>query len=377
MTFARTAAAAAAARRRTGWRRWLDGVRRWRMVVLAITTTLALILGTIVTFLDLPRYQLPGQPILDNADFGAGFRGWQVEGLVSLDESEPGAARLQNRDPEASAFLRRTIDLPPGRTSLRLAIDLATTGVTPGDASWKAARVYLVQKTADGRYDWNRPHMLAVVAGTTSRQRYEGIFEMPGTVPRAMLGIELAYATGSMRIADLELAQLEEQPTFRLAASVLVAGWSLLGFWAVESVYRSIRSSMIRSWLLATAGVLAASLLMPSLLRQALIDGLGRGLGFELANPDAVGHGLVFGLLALLLRCGRSRDPLGLHLACWLLLAMATEIVQLFTPDRDPELGDWLVDAIGASLGLLVAEIGLRLQRRLRPLGPGPKRPAR
>jgi hypothetical protein len=375
MTFARTAAAAAAARQRTGWRRWLDGVRRWRMVVLAITTTLALVLGTIVTFLDLPRYQLPGRPVLDNADFTAGFRGWQIEGSVGLDESEAGAARLENRDPGTSALLRRTINLPPGRTSLRLAIGIATTAVIPGDASWQAARVYLVQKTADGRLDWNQPHMLAVVTGTTSRQRYEGIFEMPGSVPRAMLGIELAYATGSMWIADLELAQLEERPVFRLAASVLVAGWSLLGFWVVERVYRSIRSPVIRRWLLATAGVLAAGLFMPSLLRQALIDGLGRGFGFELANPDAVGHGLVFGVLALLLRCGRSHDPLGLHLACWLLLAMATEIVQLFTPDRDPELGDWLVDAIGASLGLLIAEIGLRLQRR--PLGLPPKKRAR
>jgi hypothetical protein len=375
MTFARTAAAAAATRQRTGWRRWLDGVRRWRMVVLAITTTLALVLGTIVTFLDLPRYQLPGRPVLDNADFTAGFRGWQIEGSVGLDESEAGAARLENRDPGTSALLRRTINLPPGRTSLRLAIGIATTAVIPGDASWQAARVYLVQKTADGRLDWNQPHMLAVVTGTTSRQRYEGIFEMPGSVPRAMLGIELAYATGSMRIADLELAQLEERPVFRLAASVLVAGWSLLGFWVVERVYRSIRSPVIRRWLLATAGVLAAGLFMPSLLRQALIDGLGRGFGFELANPDAVGHGLVFGVLALLLRRGRSHDPLGLHLACWLLLAMATEIVQLFTPDRDPELGDWLVDAIGASLGLLIAEIGLRLQRR--PLGLPPKKRAR
>jgi hypothetical protein len=219
--------------------------------------------------------------------------------------------------------------------------------------------------------------MLATVTGTTSRQRYEGIFEMPGLVPRAMLGIELAYATGSMRVADLELTRLEELPVFRLAASILVAGWSLLGFWVVEKVYRSVRSSVIRSWLLATAGVLGAGLLMPSLLRQALIDGFSRGLGLELANPDALGHGLAFALLALLLRCGRSRDPLGLHLACWLLLAMATEVVQLFTPDRDPEFGDWLVDAIGASTGLLIAELGLRLQRRFRPLGLRPKGKAR
>jgi hypothetical protein len=375
MSFASSAGSPAAARRPRRRLGWLEGLQRRRAVVLAIATALALILGTIVAFLDLERYRLPGQPVLDNADFSDGFRGWRVEGLVTLDQSEIGRARLQNRDPGQAVYLRRTIELPPGRTSLRLAVDIATADVRPGDEGWQTARVYLVQETADGRHDWNQPHMLASLVGTTSRQRYEAVFEIPGAIPRAMLGIELAYATGRMQIADLELSRLEELPTFRLAASLLIAGWGLLGFWAVERVYRSIRSSAVRGWLLATTGVLAAGLFMPSLLRQALIDGLTRGFGLELANPDAVGHGLVFGLLALLLRCGRSRDPLLLHLSSWLLLGVATEVVQLFTPDRDPELGDWLVDAIGASLGLAAAELGLRVQSRLRPLKLRPKRP--
>jgi hypothetical protein len=374
MSFASSAGSSAARRPRPRLR-WLEGLQRRRVVVLAIATALALILGTIVTFLDLERYRLPGQPVLENADFAHGFRGWQVEGLVTLDPSEIGRARLQNRDPGRAAYLRRTIELPPGRTSLRHAVDIATADVRPGDEGWQTARVYLVQETADGRHDWNQPHMLASLVGTTSRQRYEAVFEIPGSIPRALLGIELAYATGGMQIADLEISRLEELPRFRLAASLLIAGWGLLGFWVVERVYRSIRSRAVRGWLLATAGVLAAGLFMPSLLRQTLIDGLTRGFGLELANPDAIGHGLVFGLLALLLRCGRSRDPLLLHLACWLLLGVATEVVQLFTPDRDPELGDWLVDAIGASLGLALAELGLRVQSRLRPLELRPKRP--
>jgi VanZ family protein len=42
-----------------------------------------------------------------------------------------------------------------------------------------------------------------------------------------------------------------------------------------------------------------------------------------------------------------------------------TEVLQLFTADRDPEAADWLMDATGATAGLLLAELGLWLQRRL------------
>ena len=43
-----------------------------------------------------------------------------------------------------------------------------------------------------------------------------------------------------------------------------------------------------------------------------------------------------------------------------------TEVLQLFTPDRDPEAGDWLIDATGTTAGLLLAE--------LRPLAAAPAR---
>jgi hypothetical protein len=146
---------------------------------------------------------------------------------------------------------------------------------------------------------------------------------------------------------------------------VLVAGWSLLGFWVVERLYHSIRSPTVRGWLLATAAVLLLGIFMPALYRQALIDALAGGFGLDLPDPDAVGHALVFGLLALLVRVGRPRDPLLLHLTCWLLAGALTEVLQLFTPDRDPQAADWLADVAGIGAGLALAELGLLVQRRL------------
>ena len=362
--------------RRRRRRRRLDA-GALRSLALVVLIALLLASSTILAFAYLPRYQEEGRPILANADFRQGFRDWQLEGLVTLDETELGLAILQNRDPGQAVYLRRTITLPPGRTYLRLAADIATSRVTQGREPWQAARVYLVQQTREGDRLWNQPNRLVNLIGTTSRQHYETVLEVPGTIPEAVLGIELAYATGRMEIANLELAVVEERPLFRLAATLLICGWSLLGFWVTHRLYHSIRDRRVRAWLLVTLALLAGGVFMPSVMRQGIIDSLASGFGLRLAEPDAFGHALAFGLLALLVRSGRPRDPLLLHLACWLLVGAATEVLQLFTPDRDAQAGDWLMDALGSTGGLSVAEVGLGMQRRLAPAKPRRSRKSR
>jgi hypothetical protein len=358
-------AAEAAARKAPRPRRRSLSRGALRALAAAVVAGTVLALLTIATFLYQPRYQPDGRSILQNADFRAGFDGWQVEGLVTLDEAELGVAMLQNWDPARAVFLRRTIALPEGRTSLRLSADIAVRRVERGAEDWHTARVYLVQQTADGRQLWHQQTALADLIGTAERQHFATVFEVPGTVPEVILGIELPFAVGHMEIANLELAIVDERPLFRLFATILVSGWSLLGFWAVHQVYRGIRSPTVRGSLLATVAMLLLGLFMPALYRQALIDGLAGGFGLDLPDPDAFGHAVVFGLLALLVRAGRPRDPLLLHLSCWLLVGALTEVLQLFTPDRDPQAADWLADVAGISAGLALAELGLLVQRRL------------
>ena len=339
------------------------GALRALTIGVAAATLLALL--TIVTFGYLPRYQPDGRSVLDNADFREGFRGWQIDGLVTLDEAELGHAILQNLDPGRQVYLRRTIPLPDGPTSLRLRADIATSRVEHGREPWQTARVYLVRQTADGTQLWKQPSQLVNLVGTTPRQHFEAVFEVSGTVPEVTLGIELPFTTGRMEIAHLSLSIVDERMPFRLAATLLVCGWSLLAFRVAIGLYRSIHISLVRHWLLGTLVALVVGLFMPALLRQQLIDRLATGFGLRLPDPDAFGHAALFGLLALLVRIGRSRDPLLVHFSCWLLVGAVVEVLQLLTPDRSPEAGDWLIAAIGSTLGLALAEIGLLIHRRL------------
>jgi hypothetical protein len=163
-------------------------------------------------------------------------------------------------------------------------------------------------------------------------------------------------ATGEMTISDLELYPVEEQPGFRRVAIALMIAWAILGLFAASAIFKSIRASHVRLALGGMTGIFALGLFMPAPVRDALITTLHIPSGGEGGiEPDMIGHGVVFAIMAFLVRIGRPDDPIWLHLGCWTLIAIASETLQLFTFDREPSLVDFLVDGIGFALGLTLA----------------------
>lgn len=343
-----------------------------RAIALPVVATVGLILLTIAAFALVPRYAAHGQPILQNADFTDGFSGWAIDGLITLHESEPGRIVLHNRDPGRSAYLRNTIVLPPGDRHLRLTAEIAADRVKPGSETWQTGRIYLVQVTTDGDYLWQATHHLVQLVGTTLGERVSAVFEVPDTTPSVMLGIELSHATGRLEVGNLQLELVEESTLFRLAATLLIGSWSLLVFWVAIRLYGGIRPTGIRIGLFLAIGLLAAGLLAPALVHSYLTKGLLSAFDLDFVDPDPVGHALIFALPALLVRLGRPRDPWLLHLLCWLLVAVATEILQLFAAGRAPQVADLLMDAIGAGLGLTLVEAGRKLWLWIQPAAPPP-----
>lgn len=355
------------ARSRGAPRRPAPGPRQMRAIGLTVLAAVLLSLLTILTFTTLPRYQMPGEPWLDNLDFQKGFEGWDTSGIVTLSEDQLGLVHLQNRNPAEPVYLRRVLDLPPGGTTLHVAASVAAQQVVRGDEAWHNARIYLVQIAPNGDFLWNLPFKLVELVGTVSPQRITEIFEIRGSIDQAMLGIELAYATGQFQVGDITINRLEELPSFRLMATLLVAGWSLLGAWVGWQVLHSMPGRRHRTLLLLALGVMVAGLFMPGTLRHELLNRLSDGVGLGFISPGALGHLVVFAVLALLVRAGRPHDPLLLHFSCWVLVAAVTEILQLFTVDRDTAAADWLADVAGAAIGLGLAELGRVIERRLTP----------
>ncbi|HEX6144635.1 MAG TPA: VanZ family protein [Geminicoccaceae bacterium] len=339
--------------------------RQVRLALRVMLLAILLILATVVTFTVLPRYQEQGVPVADNLDFSEGFRGWSTSGIITLDETELGHAILQNRDPEAIVHLYRQIELPPGRTHLLVAADVATSQVRAGEEQWHRARIFFAQQAPDGTYLWHLPHDVAQLIGTSARHNVRQIFEISPRVRNALLGIELAHATGMFDVANLRIEALEELPSFRLAATLVVTGWCWLGAWVGFRVLHSIRAPKIRLLLLLTAGLTLFGVFMPGTLRQELQNALAAGLGLYGLDLDAAGHAVFFCALAFLVRWARRRDPLVLHFTSWLLIGIAIEVLQLFTADRETSPLDWVADGLGAAVGLILAESALKLERLL------------
>lgn len=341
--------------------------RQLRAIGLTVVAAAVLTVLTIITFNYLPRYDLPGEPYITNADFRAGFAGWEIGGIVTLDEAEVGVATLQSHSSDDEVYLRREIVLPPGRTSLHLSADVAANQVRRGDEPWQSARIYLVQQAADSTPRWDRPHLLVELVGTVRRHHVEEVFEIPASVDRALLGIELPYATGQLEVGDLRLALLDELPLFRLAATLLVGAWCILAVWAGWQVLRSIKAAKVRTLILLTLAFGVAAAFVPEAARRHIIESLAAGFGLSMLGPDMLAHAALFAVLALLVRCGRPYDPLLLHLSCWLLAGAASEVLQLPVADQAPRLSEWVGDALGAGIGLLLAEVGLWVERRFKP----------
>ena len=97
-------------------------------------------------------------------------------------------------------------------------------------------------------------------------------------------------------------------------------------------------------------------------------------LGLQLPHPlDKLAHATVFGILAVALDAALqfNRPDLPLHRR-HLLVFVAVSIFgatdewhQFFVPGRSCELGDWVADTLGGSLGLLMASLPLLFTRHL------------
>jgi len=328
-----------------------------------ITATVILTTLTLAAFFLLERYQPTGEAMLAEEPFSSGFPAWTKKGDVTLDD--PGKVTLTNDDPESRSFLKRTIDLPDGYTLALLKATVSTEKVAAGKNLWQRARIYFAQLDQDGNADWTQPHNLFRLRGTKSTRTVSQVFPIPSSISQAALGLEMNNATGQMTISDLKLYPVEEQPGFRRIAIFLMVTWAILGLFAAITVFKSIPSSKVRLALGGMLGIFALGLFMPAPVRDALIAALHIPSGGEEGiEPDMIGHGIVFAIMAFLVRIGRPDDPIWLHLGCWTLIAIASETLQLFTFDRQPSLIDFLVDGVGFLFGLTLAIYLPRLYSR-------------
>lgn len=336
-------------------------IRPSTLVLLAVL----LVALTAAIFLLMPRYQTLDRPLISETAFNGDLASWTQAGDISKTNGDPAGVVLRNNDNVKTTYLTQDIELPRGKTLLMLRAEVQGQDVRPGIEDWDQARIYLVRISAGGDALWREDHNLFLMNGTTDVRNYSRAYSIPEEITTARLGIELKNASGQLTVNKLTLEVAKRPMPFLLAIGWLVIGWGLLITYSAVQVLKGIQSSGIRLCLGIALVLSIIALFIPGyLFADPLRDATGR-FGAGGLDISTLGHGVMFAILAFLVRLGRPFDQLWMHASLWLLIALASEVLQLFTMDREPSVIDFLLDGAGLLIGLALAEIR-SLMRSLR-----------
>lgn len=345
-----------------------------------VKNTLVILLGiaTIWFFNAYPRYRPVGPELLVNAGLGDGLSGWHhgEDGIEWRD----GEVTLRSSDSSRSPAISQAVTSVAPGSLLLLACDFKTQGLVGGAQSWEAGRVALFSFNSAGKALYHRAHTLARQTGSRDWIHVERTFEVGEQVVKLEVTAQLLHSRGEMSVRGFSLRPVSLTAEFKHFRQWLLIAWVLLVTWIAVPFAREAFTSRVHGLVLILAAGILIGVLMPEALKESLgaaiwpgkamakaafvasdIDDNHRfGMVPKLPNPDIfkIGHWLMFALLACTLVVARPyRMAMAAQLGNLCLLAVVSEILQLFMPGRTPQLGDVAIDCVGIITGLAGAAI--------------------
>jgi len=339
---------------------------------------LLLVSTTILFFNYYPRYQFVSDNLIKNPDFSPDHKDWRIDSSGTFI-GENGLVSLTVAPGEPPVQISQTINLPPF-SMLQLTCEFKEEGVVTGVNSWDTARVLLVSLDQNGKALYDRPHVAVMQSGSSEWRPASGVFMTDRDVANVELVLQLGASQGTMSVKSLALHQVTVKPEFTSIRQWLLIVWLICGFLAVAQLVLM----HIKNKRQALAGVVLlliwTGILLPASFKNWIADHTVSGHSaatnpYNMARPELQkfsfrvsapewdifksGHLVLFGLLACLLA---NRNTYDMHyfrtIGLLSILALLTEITQLFIPGRTPNVTDIFIDLTGALLGLML-KVGL------------------
>jgi hypothetical protein len=278
--------------------------------------------------------------------------------------------RLHSEDSHKSLTLHYCVERPQLSNLFRLSADLQTENVISGGNSWEKAKLVLSSRDAEeGRLPGL--HQAAALVGDNPWRPYAKVFTVSPQAAELRVELQLARASGTLRARNLSLQAVEIKPIYSYARYALFLLWGLFMLWLLIPVVTVKSRYLFQAGLFVVLVVTLGGILLPGDLKQqvmVLFKGWQHTLldllpslvaaeaivGIELLprfDVTKVAHFLLFALLAFVLAFSRTKRHTQLLLDL-LMLAAATELLQIFIPGRSALLTDWLIDSGGVLLGI-------------------------
>jgi glycopeptide antibiotics resistance protein len=179
-----------------------------------------------------------------------------------------------------------------------------------------------------------------------------------------------------MYVKSLKLQQILLKPEFAKIRQWLLITWIIFGLLAVVVLvvgYIKNKQQALAGFLISLIwiGILLPARIKYKIAHNAFIGHGSAGHHYMMARPESqmfsfvlsppewdifkLGHFILFGILACLLSSRNTYHLKPLHnLGLLAILALLTEIGQLFIPGRTPTLTDIFIDLSGAGVGLMI-----------------------
>lgn len=293
-----------------------------------------------------------------------------------------------------------------GVERLRLSAEIKGDGLDEYDACPKGTRLMLVGYDQDGRARFEREHLVTKSFGTFDWQGHTAAFGIQDDIVRVRAGILTFSQEGSISVRGLALTPVKERAWFGALRWCLSAAWLVMLIGSGRAVLSRVRGR----WMRAAIGAIALGIVAFAVIPRSIAERPMRDSGTRMSLPAGVvsvietrtvtsdeepeasshtvsrapasldarrhllalggvwnaAHFAGFAILGLLLWLG-SAGSAWKRVAPCVALAITTELLQHFSPDRSPDLGDVWIDLAGSTAGVaaaLVLVVVARLARR-------------
>ena len=340
-----------------------------------IVVLIMLCIVTIWFFNGYPRYQVIGGELLRNPELAANLADWGGANAHAEPLAEGGVRlRAQGND---FVQVAQAVERSASLNLLRLNCSIKTQHVVNGPRAWDRARVLLLSYDAGGKPMYNRPHLLAKRDGSQEWEAVDKVFALAADVAKVEVAVQMSHASGELWVKSCSLRPVMLKSAFKQYRLALLWAWGFTALWIAWPFLRASVKSPAHAGVVLLALGIFFGVLTPEQIKEAIgvaiwptternfdanlgtefNDEQSFGLELKLPNPDIfkVGHFVMFGLLSMVLAAGKAyRMPTVRLLFYLLLMALVSEVLQLFMPGRGPQLGDIAVDGAGVLTGLLL-----------------------
>jgi len=261
---------------------------------------------------------------------------------------------------------------------IKVSATIKTDNVGVSENHWDGARVVFVEKDENGKFYYHKPHLVGAISGNVNVINVSRIFNNEKAKTYRRLLLELHNVRGAATFSNIEVYSMDVSANFGMMRIIVGIIWLASIVWYFFSTVKKITRKGLAAWTLLVLIVLGAlvpgevkayvnqatSTILclfnfcnyssiankyPSLVKYGFIYESG------IVNVFKFGHLVLFTMMSFFLIWMVERIEYIKVVVFMLVLAAATEILQMMFITRTPSFHDLYIDATGILIGAFFA----------------------